>query len=289
MVETLQLLGQCLPHVSSPAISESNLFRLSMLFDRITDLIRNDSIADVTERVALYMEVIAFVRLIADIPGLRGLLFEERPEKSRSPGLRALGNPIVEDSFVPVISSSSRSASLFASSKNIYLQIKIYLKLAAKRTLAGSSTQTPVNPLKKDTMKLCEGMLALHEYLKAKAEEEMSKQAMISGIPNASKESETAWAIYQEENRVTFTDEVLVSHRYETEMKNFVTSVSKNRLNIISKEVATLTTSLPPGIFLKIAESRSDVMKVMIVGSGGSPYAGGLFTHVFLRYTRHMC
>lgn len=45
----------------------------------------------------------------------------------------------------------------------------------------------------------------------------------------------------------------------------------------ISKEVATMTTSLPTGIFLKIAESRSDVMKVMIVGSEGSPYAGGLF------------
>lgn len=48
-------------------------------------------------------------------------------------------------------------------------------------------------------------------------------------------------------------------------------------MNTISKEVATLTTSLPVGIFLKIAESRSDVMKVLIVGSEGSPYAGGLF------------
>jgi baculoviral IAP repeat-containing protein 6 len=38
-----------------------------------------------------------------------------------------------------------------------------------------------------------------------------------------------------------------------------------------------LTTSLPPGIFLKIGESRQDVMKVLIIEVEGTPYAGGLF------------
>lgn len=274
MIQTLQLLGACLPDASSPAYAEMNLFRLSFLFDRITDLIRNDSISDVTERSSLYMEVIAFVKLISDIPSLRGLLFEERPEKSRSPGLRALANPILQDSIAPVTSEST-SASILSSSKNIYQQVTIYLKLAQKKAMAGGSEQTPVNPLKKETMKLCEGILDLHKHL-AKVESETQG----IGKPSAglTVQPETAWVKYQEENRVTFTDEVLHAHRFASEMNNFKVSVAKNRLNTISKEVATLTTSLPPGIFLKIADSRSDVMKVLIVGSEGSPYAGGLFT-----------
>lgn len=280
MTETLRLMGPCLPDASSLAVVESNLFRLGMLFDHITDLIRNDSISDVTERAELYMEVIEFVKMVADIPALAGLLFEERPEKSRSPGLRTLGNPIIQDASVPAISSTSRSASVFASSKNIYEQVKVFLKLAAKKTLGGSSTQTPVNPLKKETMKLCEGILDLHEYLKTKANAAASArpQRIVKLDEESEEYKEAAWVTFQEENRVTFTDEVLVAHRYATEMANLKTSVAKNRLSTISKEIATLTTSLPTGIFLKIAESRSDVMKVMIVGSEGSPYAGGLFT-----------
>lgn len=271
MIETLQLLGPCLPDVSSDAIVESHLFRLSFLFDIIAELIRNDSISDVIDRASLYMEVIKFVKLVVDIPALSMLLFEERLVKSDSPGLSTLARSSPEELNFPV--SYSTSASVFAGSKNIYQQVKIYLKLAAKRTLVGGSTQNPVNPLKKETMKLCEGILELHEHLKAQL---LYVHPSVSC--NSDREDITAWTTFQAENRVTFTDEVLVAHRYNREMTELRTSVGKNRLNTISKEVATLTTSLPPGIFLKIAESRSDVMKVMIIGSQGSPYAGGLFT-----------
>jgi hypothetical protein len=275
MIQTLQLLGPSLPDISSPATVEKTLFRLSFLFDSIAELIRNDSISDVMERADLYMEVITFVKLVLDIPSLSGLLFEERQEKSRSPGLRALAHPVLQEVPIPV--SYSSSASVFAGSKNIYQQVKMYLKLAARKTLEGGSAQNPVNPLKKETMKLCEGILELYECLKTRSD---SNSASLLGTFNAgySHEADGTWATFQAENRVTFTDEVLVAHRYNKEANDFKTSVGKNRLNTISKEVATLTTSLPPGIFLKIAESRSDMMKVMIVGSEGSPYAGGLFT-----------
>jgi hypothetical protein len=48
------------------------------------------------------------------------------------------------------------------------------------------------------------------------------------------------------------------------------------RMSALGKEIACLTTSLPPGIFLKVGESRQDVIKILIVGAEGSPYAGGL-------------
>jgi baculoviral IAP repeat-containing protein 6 len=86
------------------------------------------------------------------------------------------------------------------------------------------------------------------------------------------------------ENRVTFTDDVLASHRYHKAF-SAVKDSNIGRLSTIGKEIANMTTSLPPGIFLKVAESRSDVMKVLIVGPEGGPYAGGLFMWVYRNST----
>ena len=81
------------------------------------------------------------------------------------------------------------------------------------------------------------------------------------------------------ENKVTFTDDVLDFHRYKDKFsgKRVNTAGATGRNNTISKEIANMTTSLPDNIFLKVAEQRSDVMKVLIVGVHGTPYEGGLF------------
>ncbi|KAF8665441.1 hypothetical protein AX16_000460 [Volvariella volvacea WC 439] len=50
----------------------------------------------------------------------------------------------------------------------------------------------------------------------------------------------------------------------------------KDRLHLI-KELAVMATSLPPGIWVRVDEVRNDVIKVMIAGPQGTPYAGGLF------------
>jgi baculoviral IAP repeat-containing protein 6 len=81
---------------------------------------------------------------------------------------------------------------------------------------------------------------------------------------------------YHEEKRLLFDDNVLISHNYHNEFSKLNWSHS-GRMSALGKEIASMTTSLPPGIFLKVAESRFDVMKLLIVGAEGSPYAGRLF------------
>ncbi|GAA6043850.1 hypothetical protein JCM8097_007237 [Rhodosporidiobolus ruineniae] len=54
----------------------------------------------------------------------------------------------------------------------------------------------------------------------------------------------------------------------------------------LAKELAVLSTSLPPGIWVRVDEARVDVLKCLIAGPEGSPYAGGLFEFdVFLPLT----
>ncbi|KAJ8508783.1 hypothetical protein ONZ45_g8975 [Pleurotus djamor] len=43
------------------------------------------------------------------------------------------------------------------------------------------------------------------------------------------------------------------------------------------KELAVMATSLPPGIWVRVDETRNDVLKILIAGPEGTPYAGGLF------------
>lgn len=62
------------------------MLRLSSLFDRITELIRNDSITDITERGELFTEVIEFAQAIANRPGLSDLLYTGRALKINNPG-----------------------------------------------------------------------------------------------------------------------------------------------------------------------------------------------------------
>jgi hypothetical protein len=103
---------------------------------------------------------------------------------------------------------------------------------------------------------------------------------------NAGVNEQHVWTRFQEENRVTFTDDVLMEHMFHSEFSK--STVSKpGRMATLSKEIATLTTSLPPGIFLKIGESRQDVMKALIIGVEDTPYAGGLF--MYAAFTQSNC
>ena len=49
------------------------------------------------------------------------------------------------------------------------------------------------------------------------------------------------------------------------------------RIRALHREVSMLRTSLPTGIWVKMASTRPDIVKALIVGPEGTPYEGGLF------------
>jgi baculoviral IAP repeat-containing protein 6 len=52
---------------------------------------------------------------------------------------------------------------------------------------------------------------------------------------------------------------------------------AKGRMKRLLTELATLQSSLPEGIFVRYANSRPDLMKVLIIGPRDTPYEQGLF------------
>ncbi|KAK6585937.1 hypothetical protein PZA11_000994 [Diplocarpon coronariae] len=266
--DTCRLLGVCLPDPNSQASVELNMFRMSTLLDTVTEMVRNDSIVDITDRFDVYQGVVAFIEKLAKHRMLVALLFEERHISTNHPGVRVLGDG---GTYVPQETSSS--APLIASYGNTHIQAKTFLEMTQN---SKTKTQPAVDSWQsKESLTLLKRVVQCFELLDTIASE-------ANPVTKLTAKTENAWSEFTQANNLTFTDEVLVSHRYERDFNTVIAS-NRGRLNTISKELATLKTSLPPGIFLKVAESRSDVMKVLIIGSEGSPYAGGLFTFdVFL-------
>ena len=260
MTTTLALLTAMLTSTTlDSATDELLLFRLSFLLDRVTDLMRNDSISELTQRRDLYDAVFSFVWTISNNFPLVQLIFEPRADKTGSPGLRFLSDGLHNDSIKLTTSPGNLCASLFACSSNTYRQAQVFLKLANK------SEQSS----KKASFRLCNQFVKLYDSMEKKA---------TKPDPSVIENTNDPWTTYAEENRVTFTDEVLKNHHHQRSIVGIATADShRGRLNTIGKEIANMTTSLPVGIFLKVADSRTDIMKALIVGVEGSPYAGGLF------------
>jgi hypothetical protein len=70
--------------------------------------------------------------------------------------------------------------------------------------------------------------------------------------------------------------EVMESHAYSSRAKSR-TAHAPGRFKRIITEITTLKTSLPPGIFVRYAESRPDILKAVIIGPAGTPYENGVF------------
>jgi hypothetical protein len=104
------------------------------------------------------------------------------------------------------------------------------------------SVIAPENGDDDESIRMCERIIEIYEYLQK-----------VEACPSLVVDDQTdIWTKYAEENRVIFDDDVLKNHRYLNEISNLKSS-AKGRLSTIGKEIATMTTSLPVGIFVKVS------------------------------------
>ncbi|RDL38301.1 uncharacterized protein BP5553_02641 [Venustampulla echinocandica] len=278
MTEVLLLLTAFLPvnglgssFDREPPAEFFALFRLSLLFDRVTMLLRNDSISDMARRSDLYQAALAFVTAMAKHPRLVHILTDKRPEKKRSPGLKSLGENFDSHALVVDISPSGLAGSLLTYCHNTFKQADAFACLSHNAAMAKGIHSDD----SKQTIAIFKSIVGFRDAV---------KQTAPDAIQDPAKTPKDPWQEFTEAKQVTFTDDVLVNHRLSHEWCK-IQSPPPGRMTGLWKEIASWTTSLPPGIFVKVSDSRPDVMKILIIGVPGSPYAGGLF--IFDMYLPH--
>ena len=270
----------------------AEMIELSFFQDRAAQLLRNDSLTDISKRGKLYHSLLAFVEKVGTHKDTRFLVTDARFAKKRSPGLAILssrypdrdqtGNKSTKGTTTGKLeeaqlleverSKDAMTSSLFKSMENLYKQSSALIK-ATEISMKGFTDVSG------------QAMLALARHVTQVYD--ILNLDVVKDSKLVSKEVESpnsGWAEYNATNRVDYNSSVMAnlcsSFRYAAQQ---IRESPRQRLRKITMELADMTNSLPNNIFVKVQEERPDVMKCLIVGPSDTPYEGGLFELV-IRY-----
>ena len=263
------------------------MIELSFFQDRAAQLLRNDSLTDISKRGKLYHSLLAFVVKIGSHKHTRFLVTDARFAKKRSPGLAVLsgGNSIQDQIGIKSVkgkgigaseeigllkverSKDAMTLSLFHLMENLYKQSFALIKASelSKKGFTDGSAQ--------DMLALAKQVTQVYNVLKTEIVEAPTSRSKGTKTPGAS------WTEYNAAHRVEYTSGVMASTHFQS-MAQHIRESPRQRLRKITMELADMTTSLPDNIFVKVQEERPDVMKCLIMGPGDTPYEGGIFESV---------
>ena len=219
----------------------------SKVLDYCTELLRNDSPDETLKRKEIYKALIDLIRTCSahDVTATR-TVFHPRPIRADN---------LMVSSFVSgVLATQENGPPLFDSLINLNAQSVLVLQGAKCnkqefRTDEGQSL-----------LLACQEISDLHRCLQGKSG---------SSLPTLDKAQLPALLELPD-------DEIMQTHHYANSAKS-LTATRPGRFKRLITELTMLKAGLPPGIFVRHAESRPDVQKVMIVGPVGTPYENGLF------------
>jgi baculoviral IAP repeat-containing protein 6 len=303
------------PYTDSPAPfdfvphpSIGALLQLSYLPEILGALLRNDSVADWIARSETYQTMLRLLRRLADCELTIRLLVSRGWSKTKSCGIDSIirgdGEVVWErDEDGGVV----RTAALYNHFEKLTKQCETYL--TGMSSIAGDIGETGIKE-----MSLCGDIIAAKEDLdrclavigtiSELDENEADERA--GKVPSNGEEFDKTYERECEElafKYVTLSEDGPTGgllyrtfhYRGMVEASANDTRIPKDRLHIL-KELAVMGTGLPPGIWVRVDEVRSDVMyvpsfhetttlaqvsrinsKIMIAGPENTPYAGGLF------------
>jgi ubiquitin-protein ligase len=259
----LQLIEGLLPSFEressfdfDPPDSLAEMLIESKILNYCTELLRNDSVEDATKRKSVYQALMSFLRTLgAHYITASSAIYNERPSREDKINLLVL-------SFQGLPGATSeKSSSLLNSLSNLNTQSELVLREAK------SNEKEFGTPDGQNLLLLCRQISDLRQYLVAnsgsygEADSSQSKTEIpvLTDLPDV---------------------EVFASHAYASPARA-LQSTPAGRFKRLITEITTLKTGLPPGIFVRYAESRPDVQKVAIIGPVGTPYENGIFEFDF--------
>ncbi|KAJ7922900.1 hypothetical protein B0H13DRAFT_1982237 [Mycena leptocephala] len=255
-----------------PHASIGHLLSLSQLPELLGSLLRNDSVTDWIARSEIYEAMIALLRRMADCELTVEVLIAQRfcMDKTSASGLEDWMWGDGEISWERDKQGRiERAAPLYDHFKKLTKQCEAFMAGALQMMQDGDGEDGEDDTIK--AMSLCGDIIAARDDM---------ERAMQGKGKNRDPAIDMEKAYSQACENLSFKHiEIDYSQYYyykELEATESATRTPKNRLHLV-KELATMATSLPPGIWVRMDETRNDAIKIMIAGPDDTPYSGGLF------------
>ncbi|KAK5694278.1 hypothetical protein LTR97_009900 [Elasticomyces elasticus] len=242
-----------------PSVLASMLLR-SSLVDRAAELLRNDSVEDATRRGGLYETILAFVQTLACHPRMiDAAVFADR-------AVNRAGHDLLKVCMALPTRMKGEELQTARPIARCLDGLKTQSEMIIKR--AQRSKEEFEQEDGQRMLWICTSVTNLAEVL-----ESADRDRKIGlGVPLLDK---TDWEKELGMLEVP-DDEILSVHAFGEEARK-LGDPPPGRMRYLVKEVTSLKTGLPPGIFVRYGESRMDVMKIIITGPIGTPYELGLW------------
>jgi hypothetical protein len=187
-------------------------------------------VTDMTKRKGLYHAAFAFLTTVAKHPNLVAIVLEKRRTIKGGPGLQALGDVAKRHELKVDRSSAGLAPSLISCGQQAHKHAKTFAGLTSNPAIM----KDVYSGGNENTVALCRELLLFYQAVKA------TDPSAIKAVAPASKDP---WTAYAEENRVTYTDDVLENHMFRKEFSGSRES-PRGRMTFLWKELTTLTSSL---------------------------------------------
>lgn len=318
----MSLLTELLPRPSGDSLFDlapppllKVMLRTSMLVEKAEELLRNDSVQDISIRSEMYITFMGLLQRICACSETEFLVTERRRKKLHTIGLLRIAKslPIPNDllEFGPktrgkiaaaaeerrraevlVYEENSDRKTLIEVSANLCTQAKFFLK-GAEKSEGEEFDGTEATKILGICLEIV-GIKEQFEKLASKAPRSGGSSSPEGIIENKNRHHASSAVTeqrivppqlefgYHGPIAFEYTENVLDTHHYKLQAGNLQQS-PRGRVLHLTRELATMSTSLPQGIFVRVEDSRPDVLKVLIVGPGGTPYEGGLYEWVSIR------
>lgn len=271
----MSLLAAILPSAHQPVPTQfdlepprvlASMLKRSSILDRAATLLRNDSVEAAKQRFNLYGALMHFVptlTLIKRSGSTSSILFEELH-------LNKAGHDLLKVSFsMPTRLEGEEietSQSLAVSMEHLIAQSKAMLSLMQRNGDTESEEEQAI-------LMLCTIISDCADKIAKQGTEHNPIDVDMDPPPANKDEWQTSLRV------LPVADEIIMDqHYYKTDAQALLTALPPRRRTAhIFRELVSLQTSLPDGIFIRHGETRPDVMKILIIGPEDTPYAHGVW------------
>jgi len=234
----------------------------SNILGTIAALLRNDSLEDATKRFRLYNNTLNVVDKLSRHPATADLTVNQARKEGNSPSdiLRlcfSSNNDLNDDKYEETDSLAACLRNLDIASKSILTRAKAH----PQDFVGGNSEQ----------------MLSLCEKVSQTADTILASAKRSPSLPDQTATAQTNDDWQSELAVLELPDEVIMTRHSHATLAAGACNLAKGRMKSLSIQLSNLTSSVPPGVFVRYCASRLDVMKVLIIGPKDTPYENGLF------------